>query len=244
LGKTAVITGAGSGIGRAVAQRFHREGARVVVADVSGQEQELASVLGEGAVAIRTDVSRSADIEAMLALAIDRFGQIDILCNVAGLGGDLAPLADTTQQTFDSLVAVNLAGVFWSMKLAIPLMLAKGGGAIVNVSSAAGLVAMPGMSVYGATKAGVIQLTKSVAAEYGAYGIRANAICPGIIDTPMIAKIRADYPEAQERAMAITPMQRFGRPDEIAGAALFLASDDASFVTGVAMPVDGGYAVT
>jgi NAD(P)-dependent dehydrogenase (short-subunit alcohol dehydrogenase family) len=179
----------------------------------------------------------------MFDAALEAFGAIDILCNVAGIDGGLAPLADHTEEHFERVIGVNLRGVFLAMKYAIPHMLARGKGAIVNVSSAAGLVAMPAMGVYGASKAGVIQLTKSAALEYSAHGIRCNAICPGPVDTPMIDKIRAIHPDVETRAKAATPIGRMGQPAEVAAAALFLASDDASFVTGVALPVDGGYVV-
>lgn len=242
-GKVAVITGAGSGIGRAIAERFHAEGAKLLLADISGQEQGVAERLGNGVVALRVDVSRAGDIQAMIELALEKFGGIDILCNVAGIDGDLAPLTEISEHNFERIVDVNLLGVFFGMKAAIPRMLERGGGSIVNIASAAGLVAMPGMSAYGASKAGVIQLSKSAALEYSGRGIRVNAICPGAIDTPMIQKLRVAHPDAEKNAAAVTPIGRVGRPGEVAAAALFLASDEASFVTGVALPVDGGYVV-
>jgi NAD(P)-dependent dehydrogenase (short-subunit alcohol dehydrogenase family) len=240
-GRVAVVTGAGSGIGRAIAERYHREGASVVVADVSGNESAVAKALGAPAVAVHADVSRSADVQNMLKTAVDRFGGLDILCNVAGVDGELGPVADCSEENFERIVAVNLRGVFLGIKYAIPLLLARGGGSIISVSSAAGLVGMPGMCVYGASKAGVIQLTRGAAVEYARANLRINAICPGVVDTPMIRKLAERYPDALERGNAATPMGRAAQPDEIAGAAVYLASKEASFVTGVALPVDGGY---
>lgn len=241
--RIAVITGAGSGIGRAIAERFHREGARLVLGDISGAEGEVAEALGEQALARHADVSRSEDVKALIDAAIERYGGLDILCNVAGYDGELGPLADSSEANFEKITGVNLRGVFLGMKYAIPQMLARGGGSIVNIASVAGLVAMPGMSAYGASKAGVVQLSRNAALEYARQGLRINAICPGLVDTPMIAKLSQTHPQARDYGIAATPMARFGRAEEIAAAALFLASDEASFITGIAMPVDGGYVV-
>jgi NAD(P)-dependent dehydrogenase (short-subunit alcohol dehydrogenase family) len=239
--KIAVVTGAGSGIGRAIAELFHAEGAKLVLADISGHQQAVAESLGSSAIALQVDVSRSADVQAMIDTAIGHYGGIDILCNVAGVDGDLGPMTEISEPNFEKIIGVNLRGVFLGMKYAIPQMLKRGDGSIVNIASAAGLVVMPGMSVYGASKAGVIQLSKAAAVEYSGRGVRVNAICPGLIDTPMIQKLRAAHPDAEKQAAVMTPAGRVGRPQEVAAAALFLASDEASFVTGIAMPVDGGY---
>ena len=240
-GKVAVVTGAGSGIGRTVAEVFHRHGALVVVADISGEEKRTAEALGDGAVARRADVAVDADVRALIQTAVSTFGAIDILCNNAGIDGDLGPLADCGEANFDRVLAVNLKGVFLGMRHAITAMVAGGGGSIINIASAAGLVGVPGMAAYCASKAGVIGLTRSAAVEYAAAGIRINAICPGPVDTPLIRAMAEEHPEVVTAAEAVIPMHRLGRPEEIAATALFLASGEASFLTGVALPTDGGY---
>jgi len=233
-GRVAVITGAGSGIGWAAAKRFAEEGARVVCADISGQERDTAELLGESAVPVRVDVTNAADVQKMIATAIDSFGQVDILLNNAGFGGPHAALADIDEATFDTILAINLKGVFLGMKYAIPAMLQAGGGAVVNTASASGLVGWQGLSCYAAAKAAVVQMTKSA--------VRINAICPGMTYTGMAGgKPGDDVPPGDYLP---TPMARWGEPAELAAAALFLASDEASFVTGAALAVDGGYSAS
>jgi NAD(P)-dependent dehydrogenase (short-subunit alcohol dehydrogenase family) len=238
-GKVAVVTGAASGIGRATAVRFVSEGASVVCADVTGRQDDVARELGDAAVAVHIDVARSDDVARMVATAVDRFGGLDVLVNNAGVSGTFRPLAETDDGDFEVLVAVNLRGVFLGMKHAIPVMLARGGGSIINVASAAAIVGMKGKAVYAAAKGGVVQLTKSAALDYAEAGVRVNAICPGMTWTGL-AHGGSDEPPP-EGSVPPQPMRRWGMPEELASAALFLASDDSSFVTGVALPVDGGY---
>lgn len=237
-GKVAVVTGAGSGMGRAMVKLFCEQGARVVAADVSGAQDGLAAEIGEACVAIHADVSKSADVRAMLNLAVEQFDRLDVLCNNAGIQGPIADTADYDEDAFDQVIAVNLRGVFLGMKYAIPAMLANGGGSIVNTSSMAALVAFTGLPAYTASKGGVAMLTKLTAAEYAARGVRVNAILPGAIDTGMTRGMPKAYIDG---AVAATLMGRIGQPVEIANLALFLASDESSFMTGTLIPVDGGY---
>jgi NAD(P)-dependent dehydrogenase (short-subunit alcohol dehydrogenase family) len=237
-GKVAVVTGAGSGMGTAMVRQFCAQGAKVLAADVSGKQDALPGELGPACIATHADVSRSADVRAMLELAVEQFGRLDVLCNNAGIQGQIAPTAEHDEDAFDEVIAVNLRGVFLGMKYAIPLMLRTGGGSIINTSSMAALVAFTGMPGYSAAKGGVSVLTKLTAAEYASQGIRVNAILPGAIDTGMTRALPEDYLAG---AVAATLMGRIGTPDEIAHLAVFLASDESSFITGTLTPVDGGY---
>ncbi|MCT2559574.1 SDR family oxidoreductase [Tsuneonella sp. YG55] len=239
-GKVAVVTGAGSGMGAATVERFCAEGAKVVAVDWSGNEEDVARHCGASCVPMRGDVSQAESVEQMVALAIERFGGLDILYNNAGIQGPIVDTAEYDEDDFDKVIAVNLKGVFLGMKYAIPAMLERGGGSIINTSSMASLVSFPGMSGYCASKGGVSMLTKLTAAEYAARGIRVNAILPGAIDTGMTQSMPKDYIDG---AVAATLMGRIGRPDEIASLALFLASDESSFITGTLTPVDGGYTI-
>lgn len=239
-GKVAVVTGAGSGMGAATARRFAAEGAQVVLADITGKQDAIAKDIGETARSITVDVSRAEDVRAMLQLAIDSFGRLDVIYNNAGIQGPIAPTAEYDEDDFDRVIAINLKGVWLGVKYAIPLMLRTGGGSIINTSSMAALVAFPGMVGYCASKGGVSMLTKLVAAEYAAQGIRVNAILPGAIDTGMTQSMPKDYIDG---AVAATLMGRIGSPDEIAHLAVFLASDESSFITGTLTPVDGGYTI-
>ena len=241
--KVAIITGAGSGIGRATALMFAREGAKVVCADLSGQQDDTAAEIGDGAVGVHVDVSNVDDIQRMVATAVERFGRLDVLFNNAGSGGGVrAPLHEVGIEVFDHQIAVHLKGVFLGIKFAVPAMLetvaAHGSGcSIINTASAAGLVGWKDLAPYSAAKGGVVLLTKAAALDYATAGIRVNAICPGMTWTGMAGKHGGSTPTSTPPQ----PMARWGTPDELAASALFLASDESSFITGVAMPVDGGY---
>jgi len=239
-GKVAVVTGAGSGIGRASAILFASEGALVVCADRSGKEDETARTIGNAAAAVNADVSVAADVERMIDTAESTFGPLDVLFNNAGFGGPMAPLAEQSEETWDAVHRVNIKGVFLGMKYGILAMQRSGGGSIINTASAVGLSVMKGHSVYAAAKAGVIQLTKTAALEYATANIRVNAICPGMTWTGLVpASVEQPLPPP-DAVLPNVPMHRWGLPTELAAAALFLASDEASFITGVALPVDGG----
>lgn len=239
-GKVAVITGAGSGMGLASARLFHAEGAKVVLTDISGKEQQVAAELGSKAVALTGDISNSKHVAAVMDLAVQSFGGIDILANIAGIAGKMTPLDETTEETFETLVAINLRGVFLTMKMALPHMIARGGGSIVNVASTAAIIGTPGLVAYAASKAGVAGLTKGAAVEYGKHHIRVNAVCPGVIKTPMYDSGVADNPGVVEYLTSLIPLGRTGIADEIANPLLFLASDASSYITGAIVPIDGG----
>lgn len=237
-GKVAVITGAGSGMARAATKVFVREGAKVLAADVSGGEEETAAALGDAVVPFRCDVTNEANVEAMFAAAVKAFGRVDAVLNVAGVAGAQA-LAEITPEEYDRIMNVDLRGVMLGTKHAILTMLPTGGGSIVNWSSIGGMngSAMP-TSVYSAAKAGVIAFTKAAAIEYGTQGIRANAICPGFIETEM-----SGGPGAATRFPALvqgSALKRGGQPEEVGELACFLASDRSSFITGAIIPIDGG----
>ncbi len=237
-GKVAIVTGAGSGIGRAIATAFVAEGAGVVLAGISGDEKAVADELGPAAVPVRADVRSSADVAAVVDTARDRFGGLHVMVNNAGIDGAPGAIADCSEDNFDEVLAVNVRGVFLGMKHALPQIAAAGGGSVINIASVAGLVGFPKMPAYCASKGAVIQLTRVGALDYAAHGIRVNAICPGAIDTPLL---RQFDPGMAAAAAAVTPLRRLGRPAEVAALAVFLASDESSFVTGAALPVDGGF---
>jgi NAD(P)-dependent dehydrogenase (short-subunit alcohol dehydrogenase family) len=239
-GKVAIITGAGSGMGLSAAKLFHAEGASLVLADISGKEQKVAAELGERAVGITADVSRAADAKAMVDLAVERFGGLDILCNVAGVDGSLVTLVESTEENFNLMIDVNLRGVFLTMRYAIPHMIKRGGGTVVNIASTAAIIGAPKLAAYAASKGGVIALTKAAAVEYAKDGIRVNAICPGIINTPMMQASVVTNPGVAEYFASLVPMGRIGEAHEIANPMLFLASEQSSYITGVVLPVEGG----
>ena len=231
-GKVAVISGAGSGIGKSMAEMFAAEGARVVCADRSGQQDEVAAAIGGSAIAVHADVAISADVQNVISTAEKTFGRLDVVCNNAGFGGPIMPLAEQSEETFDDVHAVNLKGVFLGMKYGIPALLRSGGGSVVNTASAVALTGWKGHSIYAAAKAGVVQLTKFAALDYAEQGIRVNAVCPGTTWTGLVPR-SAEFPVPPPGASAPPgiPMNRWGLASEIAAAALFLASDEASFVT-------------
>jgi len=246
-GKVAFVTGAANGIGRAAALAFAREGANVVVADVSEQgNQETARMideLGGRALAVRCDVTRAEDVEAALSKAVETFGRLDFAFNNAGVEQAITPAADLTEKEWDRIVAVNLRSVFLCMKHEIPLMLKQGGGAIVNTSSGAGVKGIAGQAAYCAAKFGIVGLTKATALDYAKSNIRVNAVCPGIIETPMMDRFSGGTPEGRDRVIAQEPVGRMGKPEEIAASVLWLCSDAAAFVVGHAMVIDGGQTV-
>ena len=237
-GKVAVVTGAGAGLGKAIVERFVREGAKVVAADISGLQDEVAAAAGPNCVPFQIDVSQSVEVKAMLDLAVSRFGGLHVLCNNAGIQGGMRPTAEYDEDTFDRVMAVNAKGVYLGMRHAIPIMLACGGGSIVNTASMAAVVAFPQMVGYCGSKGAVRMMTKTTAVEYADKGIRVNCFCPGSIDTNMVADMPKDYIDA---VIAANPVKRIGHPREIADLALFLASDESSFITGTEVLIDGGY---
>jgi NAD(P)-dependent dehydrogenase (short-subunit alcohol dehydrogenase family) len=236
-GKVAVITGAGSGMGKAAAQVFTREGAKVLAADITGNEEQTAAELGEAVRPFRCDVSDEGQVAEMFATAVNTFGRVDAVLNVAGLGTG-GMLAETSLEEYERIFAVNLRGVFLGTKHAVTTMAPTGGGVILNWASIGGINVSAFTSIYSATKAGVISFTKSAAVEYGERGIRANAICPGFIETPMSGGPGAGkhFPQI----IGATALKRAGQPEEVAELAAFLASDRASYITGAVIPIDGG----
>ena len=245
-GKTSLVTGGGSGIGRAASLAYAREGARVVVVDVNvegGEEtvQQIKEAGGE-AILVHADVAKPEDTQAMVAQAVEAFGSLDCAFNNAGISGRERWLtAEYPEEEWDRVTSINLKGVWLCMKAEIPQMLKQGGGAIVNTASVAGLVAISGTVAYIAAKHGVTGITKAAALEYAKSGIRVNAVCPGYIHTPMVQGIFDEIDGFEDRVASRHPIGRLGEPSEIAEAVVWLSSDAASFVTGHNMPVDGGY---
>lgn len=243
-GKVAIVTGAASGIGRAIALAYARAGARVVVSDrdAEGGERTVGLVWQAGGEALFAagDVARAEDCEALVWRAVQSYGRLDIGCNNAGIGGELAPTADYPLEVWQRVIAVNLTGVFHCMKYQIAQMVKNGGGAIVNVASILGAVGFANAPAYTAAKHGVLGLTKSAAVEYGAQGVRINAVGPAFIHTPMIAGLEQDAATLAQ-LVALHPLGRLGTPEEVAELVLWLSGPQASFATGAYYPIDGGY---
>jgi NAD(P)-dependent dehydrogenase (short-subunit alcohol dehydrogenase family) len=247
--KVAIITGAGSGQGKAAAKLFASEGAKVVIAEWNEEngkrvEEEIVAA-GHEAIFMKTDVSNEENVQTVINQVVDHYGRIDVLFNNAGIGFSarskykMAPLLDTPLQDWNNILGINLNGVYLMSKYTIPIMMKQKSGSIVNNSSLNGLLGVTGADAYTASKGGVIALTRVMAVDYGKYNIRVNCICPGAIDTPMIAEVLSIEEIAKNYEAG--PLGRVGKPEEIATAALFLSSDDSSYITGLIMPVDGGW---
>ena len=244
-GKVAMVTGGGVGIGKATALAFAREGAKVVIGNRSVErgEEVVKAIQGDGGEAsfLRTDVSSEDDVRALVEHAVSTYGRLDVAFNNAGVEGLVAPLADQTDDNYRYVMDINVKGVWLSMKYQIPQMLKTGGGAIVNNSSVAGVVGFPGLGVYSASKHAVMGLTKCAALEYSAQGIRVNTVNPAVIDTSMVDRLADSLETTKDDLGTLHPIGRIGQVDEVANAVLWLCSDQASFVTGTDLCVDGGF---
>jgi NAD(P)-dependent dehydrogenase (short-subunit alcohol dehydrogenase family) len=243
--KVALVTGAGSGMGLSAAHTFAEEGAAVALVDINESAVQTAAehmiAAGHKAIAIQCDVTNEAQVKAMVEQTVSAFGRLDMAFNNAGVQSPAVETADSSSQEFDRVNAINLRSVWLCMKYELLQMRKQGNGAIVNNSSIGGLIGIPGRAIYHATKHGVIGLTKSAALEYASRGIRINAVCPGTIDTPMVAEMISKEPETMKDIIKEQPIGRIGRPEEVAAAVLWLCSPAASFVIGHALAVDGGY---
>jgi NAD(P)-dependent dehydrogenase (short-subunit alcohol dehydrogenase family) len=237
-GKATIVTGAGSGIGRGIVRRFVAEGARVIAADISGAETETAELAGGDVTPFHCDVTDPKQVEAMVGEAVKRFGRLDLLCNNAGIVGDLKRLHETSVENWDKVIAVNLRGMFLGMKYGIAQMLKQGGGVIVNTGSIGGFRATERIGSYNASKGGVIMLTRQAAIDYARDNIRINAVCPTTVDSNMGVDVPADLIERQTSRI---PMGRLASIDDVVSMHLFLSTDEASFLTGGAYLVDGGH---
>ena len=244
-GKVALVTGAGSGIGRASAERFALEGAEVAIVDVTGAEAAAEAIerAGGSALAIEADVADPGAVAAMATRAVDCFGRVDVLVNNAGILDDYLPAADTPDEVWDRVLGVNLKGVFHTARALIPQMLENGGGAIVNVASTAALVGGNGGAAYTTSKHAIVGFTRQLCFDYASSGIRANTVCPGAVETGMTKEIFAAGDAAVMEAVRSAPIGRWAQPEELAGVIAFLASDDAAFVQGATYVVDGGFSV-
>lgn len=241
--KVAIVTGGSFGIGRASAIAFAKKGAKVVIVDWIEDNDTLNLIKSSGgeAIFVKCDVSKSADVKAMVEKTISTFGRLDYAYNNAGIEGATATIQDSTEDNWDKTIGINLKGIWLCMKYEIPEMLKQGKGVIINCASIAGLIGFSGLPAYVASKHGVLGLTKTSALECAKLGIRVNAVCPGAIKTPMIDRVTGNKKEAEEQFAAMEPIGRLGQPEEVANAVIWLCSDEASFVTGHAMAVDGGW---
>ena len=244
-GKVAIVTGGTSGIGRAAAIAYAREGAKVVVAGRRASEGEetvqLVRAQGGEAMFVPTDVAQEAQVKNLIGRTLEQFGRLDFAFNNAGIEQVPTPFLEQTVETYDQVMDINVKGVWLSMKYEIPAMLKTGGGSIVNTSSALGVIGMPGTEIYVASKHAVIGLTKSAALEFGKQGIRVNAVLPAVIDTDMFQRFAGEKPEFRAQMTAMHPIGRIGKSEEIADAAIWLSSSKSSFVTGHSLLVDGGF---
>lgn len=238
--KIAVVTGAASGLGKAIVECFADEGAKVIVADIADTGQAVADAIG--GTFIRVDVADPASVERLIQTTVARHGKLDILVNNAGITGKQASIAESSVDNWRRVLSVNLDGVYYGLKFGLPVL--SDGGAVLNMSSVCGMVAFENIAAYNASKAGVLHLTRTAAVEYASRRIRVNALCPTLAITPMVEQFieSAKDPEAfRQNLELLNPLRGTPRPEEIARAALFLVSDDARFITGVALPIDGGY---
>lgn len=244
-GKVAIVTGGGSGFGEGIARLFAQEGAGVLVADIDGAAAErVAGGIGGSAAPLRVDVSRDEDTGRMVAAVVERFGRLDVLVNNAGVAHWNRPLTEVPEEEFDRVYAVNVKALFWAARHAVPVMARQGGGVILNTASTAGIRPRPGLCWYNGSKGACITITKSMAVELAPAKIRVNALCPVAGETPLLAHFMGgDTPENRARFVATVPLGRLSTPLDVARAALWLASDEAEFVTGVALEVDGGRCV-
>jgi NAD(P)-dependent dehydrogenase (short-subunit alcohol dehydrogenase family) len=244
-GKVAIVTGGTSGIGRDTAVLFAKAGAKVVVAgrrEAEGKETiDLIRAAGGDGLLVKTDVSRAADVRALVQKTVEKFGRLDVAFNNAGIEGSWSPIAEQSEEAWDSTIDINLKGVWLCLKYEIQQMLKQGGGgAIVNMASVAGFIGSAGAATYCASKHGVMALTKSAALETARSGIRVNVVCPAVIETPMGERLWG-APEAKKFALGLHPIGRFGKPEEIADAVVWMCSDGASFMTGQSLVLDGGF---
>lgn len=249
-GKVAIVTGAGSGIGRAIATLFAEEGARVAVVDVSesdGKETvELLRKRGGDAIFIQGDISNSAIVKRIVETTVTKYERVDILCNNAGVES-MGSILEITEENWDKVMSINLKGVFLCSKHSVPKMIEKGGGVIINIASVLGLIGSKGEAAYCASKGGIISLTRAMALDFAPLNIRVNCICPGSVLTPTFKRVMTslgDYETAFQRNLDKIPLKRIAEPEEIAYAALYLASEKASYITGSVLVIDGGWSIS